>query len=754
MSLLKIIFLILCLLLLFASIQAQSKNPAEDSFTQKHNKLFGHNPKGVNLAIRLTDGKNKFYQGETIRLELAFSSTVKNAYSIDSATYDRSGRLEIDDFVLDKDEGVVDPMEDYFSIRLAFTGGGLRGFPTLKEKPELINYEINEWLRFDKPGKFSLYVHSGRLMKGTNLNFDGRLRLISNVIEFEIVPAEKAWAEKTLQDTIKLLKNEKNEEYRRDACLTLRFLNTEGAAREMIRLLDDEDVCNFQASFGLRSSSHRRFIVEEMEKKIDDPQFPVTETFISVLGFNAYMLTNPEPLPAYNGDDKAKAELHTQAQWKQWEKLQSFSDKYKERLTLAIPQKQRSALAVCLKTLFSSNYDKKTPNPALVNQLVNVFQDLSGDNQQNLLEYQWEQIASPAFLPLLKKIYEDPPKSTWGIQEIAIKRIYELSPEEGRQIILNELRKPNPGVGIEALGVLPDEELPEVEQLLVENLLKHDDNEEAFASFVERYATVSVLSLLRDSYEKQIGKMPCNLQESLLNYFLRVDDEFGALMLDKAIKSQNNEHTGCYSSIIEKLWVKKFTPAIEKVILAHINDSSVEVADDAILILGKRGSADVEEKLLQRFVELKREMKGREKEIKERDGEVHYDSPKKLEQSLINALAYSPSWLMNKERLANLLQFCITNDGRKNVKQLIDSWNTSITYSATGEREKFSVAQYSDMNVDELKRKLSQFPSGTVFIVESAYTKNEKAKKIFDELKDYLSERGMKLIVENNIDDK
>ena len=46
--------------------------------------------------------------------------------------------------------------------------GRLRSNPELEEKPRVITYEINEWFRFDMPGKYRLYltIHRDNLSGG------------------------------------------------------------------------------------------------------------------------------------------------------------------------------------------------------------------------------------------------------------------------------------------------------------------------------------------------------------------------------------------------------------------------------------------------------------------------------------------------------------------------------------------------------------------------------------------------------------
>src|SRR5690349_9072139 len=172
---------------------AQNREDNVDAFVRENNTKRAQNLDGVSFTIRFKDNQRQFRQGELMTLELSFASTKPHSFVVDAATYDRSGRLESDQFVVDQPDAVVDPLYDYFHSFFGFVGGGLRSIPELTEKPELINADLNEWLRFDKPGHYRLYVVSSRVGRKDN-RANPLPPVISNIVEFEIVPADKKWA--------------------------------------------------------------------------------------------------------------------------------------------------------------------------------------------------------------------------------------------------------------------------------------------------------------------------------------------------------------------------------------------------------------------------------------------------------------------------------------------------------------------------------------------------------------------------------
>ena len=120
--------LLLSLLLLFAgflpvSAQSLPEDPEKlvDQYVRTHNERRAKNPEGLLFTVRLKDTRKHFHLGEVITLELSFAASKPNTFTLDAATYDRSGRLHSDGFILDPRDGAIDPLTDFFN-------SGLHGF--------------------------------------------------------------------------------------------------------------------------------------------------------------------------------------------------------------------------------------------------------------------------------------------------------------------------------------------------------------------------------------------------------------------------------------------------------------------------------------------------------------------------------------------------------------------------------------------------------------------------------------------------
>src|SRR5215204_6216047 len=77
----------------------------------------------VVLKVSIANDPREFRIGETIPLQLSFSSTVKDHYELNMAQYDRSGRMDYEHFNISPSQGAVDPL-----VTRSWVRGGLTSF--------------------------------------------------------------------------------------------------------------------------------------------------------------------------------------------------------------------------------------------------------------------------------------------------------------------------------------------------------------------------------------------------------------------------------------------------------------------------------------------------------------------------------------------------------------------------------------------------------------------------------------------------
>ena len=160
-------------------------------------------------------------------------------------------------------------------------------------------------MRFEKTGTYRLYISSPRVTIGKFYGKDRKyIEAISNVVEFEIVSPDKAWQQKKLAESISILdsmwqEKERPPGVRNTALSWVRKRPRRKWSCVLLELEGKDKTCIFDFSMGLHGSPHRKFIVNEMERKISDPDFPVSPTFFRDLSLLSFFLHNPQKFPAW-----------------------------------------------------------------------------------------------------------------------------------------------------------------------------------------------------------------------------------------------------------------------------------------------------------------------------------------------------------------------------------------------------------------------------------------------------------------------
>jgi hypothetical protein len=117
----------------------------------------------LTLHARIENDQTVFHVGEVIRLELSYSAT-GTGFQASTASYDRSGRLGIEQYVIEPQTGWDDPLKSYSSS--GFIGGGFSSSQPLSAKPYIVRRDLNEWVRFTHAGRYRLIVVSTRAGRG------------------------------------------------------------------------------------------------------------------------------------------------------------------------------------------------------------------------------------------------------------------------------------------------------------------------------------------------------------------------------------------------------------------------------------------------------------------------------------------------------------------------------------------------------------------------------------------------------------
>lgn len=718
-------------LLFFASIAAAQSTPQVDD--------------DVILEISLASKTQKAFRiGETIPLNVSFRTQIRNHYELNMAQYDRSGRMSYERFVISPAEGAVDPLPAYTSSM-----GGITNHQYLKSEAWVIGLNLNEWIRFERPGEYRLRVFSNRVgIHSPDSLFGAPVTARSNEIRIDIIAATPEWQKQMLDDAVKTLEAPRlsrpgmildDNGSRRKAAETLRFLGTAGAVKEMVKRLraDDPDGLQFVYQLGIISSSQREAASNAVDDALADPDRPIDGSFLYIMR----ALDDASP--------------------KDWKLARRVA---LERLLGVLPNKRGKALTISLGSAVSEAWDgqdlPKELMDRLVNQLFAAFDQLPLNEQNILLDSRWEKIKSPALVPLLKRraeLFQDFPEmreskayDSLQLSASALLRWYEMDPDGARPAIINEIMRPRPRYNARVLGVLPDETLPEVDAALAEHFLASEDLDagDNLASLIERYASEAILPQIVEKLDGHNGRWACAIQEPILAYVLRVNPAIARPRIEKAVAARGKEYSACNRALFSAVAPLHYDPILEELAIRSLNDPDPEVAISAAAMLGRHGSPAAESALWERYGSWCARWAGHESQLKASTidglGEGFYQ--RALGETLMRALATGQSWLSDKAYLQRLSRLTTVPTIREELERDLKAWDGpafSIDVQITSRYFSGRVAQYELQSMDNLKNKLGQFPSGSKFVFGNGPGASPAVDRSIAEVRDFLKSQGM-----------
>jgi hypothetical protein len=707
---------------------------AADAYLAHWQQVRARQPPAVSFQI--SAAKSQFYSGELIPLQLSFASTQPKTFLAETRLQDRVGRMNgTEEFLVDPAGITEDPLRG-----LPGEGGGMGGLSggpaLLAEKPFTFERLLNEWVRFRKPGKYRIAILSHRVMQvdpahsefylQTHPGNGIQVELVSNILTLQIVPAPAVWVKRQLADALGVLENpfysnspnpsEEMRQRRLNAARTLRFLESRDAAILLTRFLSSgQDVDSWSMYAGVLGSPYRKQILPVMEGRLIAPDQPVWGRYLDTLSQLSELVASGGPMDSF--PPNAALQAAWRKEYQRRDKIREEKRKeYIARLITSLPAKQPQARVISMNTLIDGERRDGSDAswiPALAASIVADFRSLPASLQMNLIENRWNMIGGPAMLPVLRQMYEYPLEPQ-PAKDLAVRRIYELAPEEGRQIILSQLKSPDTYLSLKTLAMLPDRSLPELNDALASRLEagQHVD------ALVLRYATGDIvqraeLAYLRRNAEYDRQNLP-HCGGALIFYFLQQDPAFG----EKELRRDMDRTTPFPACLdigfqFQSLDEKAYSPALERLAIEFLGSPKVPVKRGAAEVLGKYGSPAAQKPLWDTLEYFHSWWKDREAELDEADGREGVQ----FERALRLALAQANAWILQEDGLKRLLDLCSSNWCRQEVNEWLARAKSPVAIQITPGYDGFqaAVAQYEVHSEEQLRHKVQQFPSGTVF---------------------------------------
>jgi hypothetical protein len=675
----------------------------------------------VELRLGTAGGQTTFHLGERIPIELSFTSSVPGKHTLFGSSPDRFGFEARDEtYEVTPADGAADPLADYY--KGGFIGHGPIWQKQLSTTPVVVARDLNQWVRFDRAGRYRVRAISHRVR-------DVEVR--SNEIEVELVN-DPAWRAAQLADAEHVLRTTPqggdSSVYEKwtAAAHQLWYLDTPESIRESARLLDGSAVQVEQlVRLGLLASGHRQLAIETMRQLLGDPAYSVSRMFLET--FAQLESLNPADL--------------------------------RPQLEKVLERKQGAAKATSRNTWIQTADTVDAVPPSMRTAIANEFFDLSERDQTAVLQWEWSRVASPAMLPVLRKICDSMKAarpSEPSLSAAAMERLYELDPAEGRRRILAEMALPAPRLPFSTLSLLPDETLPDLDAQWIANLGNRNAARQEIEELIARYGSKSIEGQVKTFYqaldvealtrEGTVGDPPRSIatpacEPPLYAYFLRVDPPYGEKLLRQVMADRDYEFGRCWMKAIGETAHYYTNAQWERVAADALNDSTVMVKMDAVKALGQYGSPGSAAQIFDAFQYFHNWWKDKPSQLNEEN--------RRLEWTFVQTIDGSSNWIPGDGDLAHAMALCITDACRRQMEQMRAYWTRPLVVSAGRSSDgSYSVwlMQYNERSLEAGRRRLLQIPAGTHIQLQSQGWPDETLNKWMDRMQRELENRGVTVV--------
>jgi hypothetical protein len=617
----------------------------------------------VQVKLLLADSKTIYRIGEPIKLILEFTAD-SDGYQVDTIP-DKSEPTN-DTISVSPDSGVSHWLDEYM--------GGRRhqrcviSFAKLSASPTRLEFVLNNSLRFDRPGKYSVQVTTRRVSPTSQRPESyPSIALTTNEVRFEVQTMSRADEEKEVKRLSDLLDASHGWQAEERLTEELSFLTGDASSREKVRrfLSPEERSGNYgqHITFGLFIARNRALVLQLLETAMRDPKTPVTPALLGTVTKLRTLLDSSGIAVKATGTVAALAPFEEQ-------RFKETQDAYVAELAAGLGKrvgKSQNTTAVTILMHLPTDTQIAGVMLAEVRRLLlQQFINLHPYDQEYLLRVYWEQLRDPSLVPSLVKMLGHSGVASKNIHDSALKRLIELAPDEARPYVISEIRDPASLVDLEILGSLTDKFLPEVDEALSEQIRRLASSQASFdsiylkqkASLAARYATSGIYAELMQTYRSALDKLPLESRAALLAYFARHNEPEALPLIEQTLGELEPGQDFNFLPDLTRLY---YSDGVGALLIKRLETDEPQTAGTAAYLLSLHGSAG-DQKVLESRLERWR------KEWAERAAEADTSMQGRVERELIMALTHGKAWKLPPGRIKELQQSCITQLCRQNFR--------------------------------------------------------------------------------------
>lgn len=619
-------------------------------------------PPEVRAKLLLADNKSAYRIGEPIKLILEFTAD-REGFRVD--TIPDGWQITTDKASISPATGVTAWLDEYFSGQRY--SRDVSSSQALSKVPTRVELFLNDTIRFDSPGKYTVKIDTSRVSPiTTSPDYSPPIPLTTNSVTFELQPmseAEEAKEVKRLSDLLNVASGWQAEER---ITRELSYLTGDASAREKVRrFLNSEGRSgNYHQhiNFGLYIARNRALVLRLLESAMRDSSTPVTWSLLSSVTALRVLLDNgPKGAAALSAGSLSPGDNLRLAQIEQ---------PYLAELAAGLGKRVgKSQTTTAMTILMRLPKEPKPGDPILAEVrrlLIQHFDSLHPFDQEYLLRTNWEKLRDPELVPSLEKMLSYRGSSSKNVHDEALKRLIEMAPEKARQYVIAEIRDPQSLADLRLLHSLSDESLPEIDANLLEQIRKLITSSVNFdrvylkhkVSLAARYASKSIYPELMEVYTSVGSKLPLEVRAGLLAYLAK-HNEAEALPLIEQTAGELKE--GQDFNFLPELARFYYSDGIDSILRKRLESDDPQTVSTAAYLIslhGPAGDQKIIEARLARWL----------KEWRHRASEADANHQGIAERELIMALGTAKSWKLPPEYVKGLQQACVTKICKQNFQ--------------------------------------------------------------------------------------
>lgn len=617
-------------------------------------------PSDVHVKLTLADNKTTYRIGETIKLILEFTAE-RDGYQADIFP-DRSEK-GTDSLSVTPDSGVGHWWEEIGGDR--YMGRDVMSFAGLSTTPTRVELVLNDKLRIDRPGRYSASVTTRRVMPvSAREGFRGPFIMTTNEVSFDV----QSMSESEESERVKRISEalDATHDWRREEELTreLSFLTGDESSREKVRRCLDADgrSGNYSGHIyqGLFIARNRGLVLQLLETAMRDAGTAVTSSLLNIITSLRFLQQTNEKLPALTPSRDPNADS----------RITAIQDAYVQEMAASLSKRAGTSQRTTAITILSNLPKDPQSGGAMLSEVRRIilqeFDKLNPFEQESLLEQHWQPLRDPSIVPLLEKILSSRDRMRMAIHRSVLKRLIDIAPERAKPYVIAEIRDPQALVDPTILGSLPDQTIPEVDSILLEQLrrlaaeggVRSEILLKQKAALAVRYATNSIYPDLMAIYTTNAARLTVGARASLLAYLAKHNEQEVLPLIEQAL---SEIPPGQEFNFLPELTRLYFSEGIDALLKSRLDSDDPEIAQSAAYLISQHGPPTDQQVLEKRLTRWRKEWSARL-------GEAAENKQGLIEMELVSALLHAKSWQLAPERVRELQQSCLTKYCSQNFR--------------------------------------------------------------------------------------